>query len=217
LSAALIFVLQVGSVSAQSDSSQDNSQKSYRVVSEATYNRVLDIVFPRDDPDPSETIFSFVLRFEPNSKPESQIVIRRRADKVEVFEYTLSNDDVYTHLNEILTRTGKEDVVEMAKSIRVNRRVTSISLDQAKQWYTAFFDSLTSTTKKLRERGEEFDKTGSESFILHGATYNLWYKQSLNKMSFSLYDVEVDTPGFDGEFKLVQWMNAVRLEVGKLK
>jgi len=41
--------------------------------------------------------------------------------------------------------------------------------------------------------------------------------QTLNKTSMSLYDVEVDTPGSDGELKLVQWMNRIRREVSKTK
>jgi hypothetical protein len=53
--------------------------------------------------------------------------------------------------------------------------------------------------------------------VLDGTTYNVWYKQSLDKISLSLYDVEVDTPGSDGELKLAQWMNSIRREVAKSK
>ena len=36
-------------------------------------------------------------------------------------------------------------------------------------------------------------------------------------LSLSLYDVEIDTTGSDGELKLVQWMNSIRREVAKTK
>lgn len=217
LGAVLIF-MQVGSISAQSGSSQDSSQKSFRVVSEETYNRVVDILFPRDDPDRSKTVFELVLRFEPSFHSMSQIVIRKRKDKVEVVEYTSLDGNIYDKLNETLEHGGKEDAVAMAKSIRVRQREISVPSAQVKRWYATFFYSLAVTSKTLRERGEEFDRTGgSETILLDGTTYSLWYKQRLNRMSFSLYDVEVDTPDADNEFKLVQWMNAVRRDVGKTK
>ncbi len=218
LGALLILVLPLGSRAQSSSSQQESIPKSYSVVSRETYNRVLEILFPRNDLNPSDTVFELVLRFRPSFQPTSQIVIRRRVDKVEVVEYTSLDGNIYGKLNEILARGGKEDAVEMAKAVKVKRRESSVPYAQVKRWYASFFDSLPSTTKTLREVGEEFDKTGgSESFILDGSTYDLWYEQRLNKMSFSLYDVEVNNPGSDGEFKLVQWMNAVRREVGRLK
>src|SRR2546423_9389076 len=79
----LTLMLQVSSVYAQSGSfKQVKPSKSYQVVSEETYNRVLDILFPRQSPASSKTVWIFVLRFKPSSNSESQIVIRRRADKI---------------------------------------------------------------------------------------------------------------------------------------
>jgi hypothetical protein len=217
LGTVLILALQVSSVSGQSNSSQDQPQRTYPVVSWETYDRVLDIVFPRADPDTSKTIFEFVLRFRPSFHATSQIVIRKRVDKIEVVEYTTPDGNIFDKLNEILDRGGKEDAVAMAKSIRVKRREISVPSTQVKQWYATFFDSLVVTTKTVRERGERSDKTRSVTLVLDGTTYDLWYKQSLDTISLSLYDVEVDTPASDGELKLVQWMNAVRREVGRLK
>jgi hypothetical protein len=154
----------------------------------------------------------------PSSKPESQIIVRRDVDrKLEVVEYASPDGSIYNKLNEALARGDKEDAAEMAKSIRVTRREVSVGQAQARRWYAAFFDSLAGTTKTLRGALEESDKMGAESFVLHGTFYDLRYEQGLNKLSFKLYDVEVDKPGSDGEFKLVQWMNGVRREVGRLK
>lgn len=218
LGVLLILAMQVGNANAQSRSSpQDRTPKSYPVVSRETYNRVLDILFPRDAPTPSNTVWAVALRFRPSFKSELQVVIRRDVDKLQVIEYTSPDGNIYGILNAVLARAGKEDAVEMAKAIRVKRREVSVPLAQVKQWYATLFDSIASTTKTLREAGEEFDKTGGESFVLDGSVYELWYEQGLKRMSFSLYDVEVDKSSSDGEFKLVQWMNRVRREVAKSK
>lgn len=219
LGAMLTLMLQVSSVNAQGGATLQNAQtKTYPVIGGETYNRVLDILFPRDEPASGGTLWAVVLRFKPNSKPESQIIIRRDVNrKLEVVEYTSPDGSIYGKLNEALARGDKEDAAEMAKSIRVTRREVSVAPAQARQWYATFFDSLASTTKTLRGALEESEKTGAESFVLHGTFYDLWYEQGLNEMSFKLYDVEVDKPGSDGELKLVQWMNAVRREVGRLK
>lgn len=218
LGVLLILALQVGGANAQrSASPQESTHKSYPVVSRETYNRVLDILFPRDAPTPSNTVWAVVLRFRPSFKSESQIVIRRDVDKVQVIEYASSDGNIYGRLNDVLAHGGKEDAIEMAKAIRVKRRDINVPLAQVKQWHATLFSSIASTTKTLREAGEEFDNTGGESFVLDGSVYELWYEQGLNRMSFSLYDVEVDKSTSDGEFKLVQWMNAVRRGVAKLK
>lgn len=218
LSALLILALQVVNANAQGGSSpQDSAPKSYPVVGRETYNRVLDILFPRDAPTPSNTVWLVVLRFRPSFKSESQIIIRRDVDKVHVIEFASPDGNIYGRLNDVLARGGKEDAAEMAKAIRVKRRDVSISLAKVKGWYATLFDSIARTTMTLRSAGEEFDKTGGESFVLDGSIYELWYEQGLNKMTFSLYDVEVDKPGSGGEFKLVQWMNSVRREVRRQK
>lgn len=218
LGALLILLLQVNSVHAQGNlSPQVSTPKSYPVVSQETYSRVLDILFPRGAPTPSNTVWVVILRFLPSFKSESQVVIRRDVDKFQVIEYASPDGNIYGRLNEVLAHGGKEDAVEMAKMIRVNRRVVSVSPAQVKRWHTTLFDSIPGASKTLREVGEEFDKTGSESLVLDGSVYELWYEQGLNKMTYSLYDVEVDKPGSDGEFRLVQWMNSVRREVGRVR
>jgi hypothetical protein len=215
--AAALIVASVSIVTGQSNSSQDKPQGVYPVVSWETYNRILDMVFPRDDLDTSKTVFEFVLRFEPSFHSTSQVVVRKRLDRIEVVEYTSPDGNIFDKLNELLDRAGKEDAVAMAKSIRVKRREIAISDTQIKRWYATFFDSLVVTTKSVRAKGEKSDKSHTATFVLDGTTYNVWYKQNLETFSLSLYDVEVDTPGSDGELKLVQWMNSIRREVAKSK
>ncbi|HXQ35597.1 MAG TPA: hypothetical protein VN843_16390, partial [Anaerolineales bacterium] len=174
------------------------------------YNSVLDAVFPRNDPDTSKTNFEFVLRFEPSFHATSQVVIRNRGDKTEVIEFTSPDGNIFDKLNEALSRGVKENAAIMAKSIRVKRREIAIPEAQIKGWYDDFFGSLAATEKTLQQRGEDALKNQSVTLVLDGTIYTVWYKQGLNKSSLTLYDVEVDTPGSDGEFKLVQWMNRIR-------
>lgn len=218
LSAILAVIMQVGGVAAQSNAPvQDVQTKAHPVIDEETYSRVLDIVFPRDEPASGGTVWAVVVRFKPNSRPESQIVIRKGANKVEVVEYTPADGSIYAKLNDALERGGRRDAVELAKLIRVSRREVSVPHAQVKRWYATLFDSISGTTKTLRAALERADSTGVESFVLHGSFYDLWYAQGLSRMSFSLYDVDAEDARSSAEFKLVQWMDAVRRDVEKLK
>lgn len=217
LAAGLSVASQISLVNAQSNAPPDQAQRTYPVVSWEIYYAVLDTVFPRNDPDTSKTFFEFVLRFEPSSHETSQIVIRNRGDKTEVIEYTSEDGNIFGKLNEALAHGAKEDAATLAKSIRVKRREIALPEAQIKGWYKDFFDSVIATQKTLQQTGAESLRTRSVDLVLDGTTYNVWYKQGLNKTSMSLYDVEVDTPGSDGELKLVQWMNRIRREVSKTK
>lgn len=216
MSAIVAVMLQVGGGAAQSSAPLQGVQ-ARPVIDEGTYSSVLDIVFPRDESSTGRTMWAIVLRFRPNSAPESQIVIRKSSSKVEVIEYTPTEGSIYTKLNEALERGVRRDAVEMAKSVRVSRREVSVSHAQVKRWYVALFDSISGTTKTLREALEKADSTGVESFVLHGSVYDLWYAQGLKEMSFSFYDVDVADARSGAEFKLVQWMNSVRRSIEKLK
>lgn len=197
--------------------SREQSQRTSPVVSRETYLQVLDTVFPRNDPDPSKTMFEFVLRFGPSFHVTSQIVIRNRGDRTELIEYTSLDGNIFDKLNETLARGGKGDVATLAKSIRVRRREILIPEAQINGWYGQFFEALETTGKTLKQNGEESLRTRSVTLVLDGTFYEVWYKQDLNEISLSLYDVEIDTTGSDGELKLVQWMNSIRREVAKTK
>src|SRR5436190_16934504 len=98
LCTALSLAFLTGVVSGQRKPSQDQPQRTYPVVSWETYLKVLDAVFPRNDPDTSKTIFEFVLRFRPSFHGTSQIVIRNRGDKTEVIEYTSPDGNIFDKL-----------------------------------------------------------------------------------------------------------------------
>ncbi|HYW73742.1 MAG TPA: hypothetical protein VE961_22150 [Pyrinomonadaceae bacterium] len=192
----------------------DGAVKSDKIISQEAYNRVLDILFPRDEPRGD---YGLVLRFKPSFHPESQVVIKRGVDKVEVIEYTSLNGNIYSKLNELMSHGAKDDPAELAKFIKVRRKSIQVPYAQIKQWHASFLESFGQSLIAFRKRSEEFDKAGTISVVIDGTFYDLWYGQGVNDMSFSFYDEEVSDKLPDGQLKVVQWMNAVRRDVEKLK
>jgi len=79
----LALLFQVNSDVYSSARPQGSALGSRKVISRETYSRVLDMVFPRDGDGHG---YDFILRFEPSFSPESQIVIRIAANKIEVLD-----------------------------------------------------------------------------------------------------------------------------------
>src|SRR6185503_8885915 len=94
---------------------QDRPAKTFPVVSEATYRRVLDILFSNFGEEDVRTFMILTLRFAPSSHPESQIVIKTSRENIQVLEYTSSSGNIYGRLNEALARGEREDPSELAK------------------------------------------------------------------------------------------------------
>lgn len=209
----LVVVSQVTAAYSQnSPAVPENRLKSYRVVSPETYNRVLDEVFPRDD----SGLFVIVLRFQPNFQAESQIIIRRELDKAEVIEYTSLGGNIYRQLNDVISHGGKEDAGEMAKLIKVKKRSIRVPLAQVKEWHSTFLASIGESLKTFTEKIKE-DASGTSSIALDGTFYGIWYRQIGGEMSFRLYDQAVEVPRLTGDFKLVQWMTAMRRDIAQRK
>ena len=188
--------------------------KSHKVLSHETETRVLDILFPRDE---TAKNYLFVLRFRPSFHPESQIVVKGDGDKIEVLEYTLLSGNIYDKLDDVLAHGGSEDAVEMARLIKVRRRSIEVPYSKVKQWRAGFLGSFCELSKSFRDQTEKLDKKGTITLVLDGTYYDLWDNQGMNKMSFSFYDEEVSEQQPNGALKMVQWMNAVRHDVERLR
>jgi hypothetical protein len=185
--------------------------KSYRAVSHETHERVLDIVFEREKADRD---YDFVIRFEPSSAAESQIVVRRVSGKIELVEYSSLSGNIYSKLDGMMARGGKEDPVEMAKLIQVRKRVIEVPPAQIMLWRRALADSVATSIRTLDQRIVEAEK-GTGTVAVDGTFYHLWYDQVGSHISFSLLDQEVNDREVTGELALVRWMNSVRLNVAK--
>lgn len=192
---------------------QDGNPQSYKVISKETYERVLNTVFPRDGEGRG---YDFILRFEPSFAPESQIIIRSTANKVEMLEYTSLSGNIYKKLNSVVAQGGKEDVVAMAKLIQVRKRLIDVPIAQSKKWRRSLVDSFDSSMKILEQRNNEAAR-GVGTITLDGTFYNFWYDQAGSHISFNILDEEVSDYEVTGILKLVQWMNSVRMDVAKLK
>jgi hypothetical protein len=190
----------------------------YKVISNKTYDDVLDVVFPREIENKRETVWQLVLRFMPNSEPESQIVIRKTIVGYELIELKSSNGVIFSTLNQWITKNGKEDVLEMAKVIKVEQREVKTNSKVITGWYNIFFESIPLTAQSLKFSSQEFERTnGSIGLRLHGTYYEVWFLYKGNKINFVIYDQEVNDNKITGEYALVKWMNKVRLQIKKKK
>jgi hypothetical protein len=185
----------------------------YLLAGDETQERVLDIVFPRND---VKGDYSFVLRFRPSFTPESQIIVRRGIDKIEVREYSPLSGSIYQTVNRLIAEGHKENPVELAKHIKIKTRSYEVSLNQMRQWHASLLDSIGPSLKLFYNRSEEVEK-GKMTIAQDGTFYDLWYKQGISEMSFSVYDEEIRDRTITGELKLVRWMNSVRNQVAKMK
>lgn len=119
----LILLFQPGLVGPRGGLWTQDPPRAYKVISPATYEKVLDLVFQCDEANRG---FDFVLRFEPSNAPESQIYIRQTVTKTKVLEYTSLSGNIYGKLDKILRYGVKEDAVEMAKQIQVKKRILDV-------------------------------------------------------------------------------------------
>jgi hypothetical protein len=184
-------------------------------VTNETYRRVMDIVFEQDAALDGAVLFGFVLRFSPPSGPESQMVVRRSEGEVRVIEY-IATTRISVQLSDIRKELGREDPAAMAKLVNVSKREVVIPVSRVLELHKEFFKSLTKSTDQIRRRGEEFDRTGGSTLLLHGVGYELWYIQQFQRMYFDLYDVDKKQGG-KAFFPIVDWMNSVRTEIQEAK
>ena len=213
LAMIVLVSFQVRAVRSGTGSLLQGPHKSYKGFSHETHERVLDILFQRDE---ANRDYDLVLRFEPSFAPESQIVVRTAANKVEVVEYASLSGNIYRQLDSVMAHGGKEDPVEMAKLIQVRKRLIEVSHAQAKQWRRSLAVSVAASIKTLERRSVESER-GIGTIALDGTFYHLWYDQVGSHLSFSLLDHEASDRGVTGELELVRWMNSVRLNVAKRK
>lgn len=189
--------------------------KTYKVVSSETYERVLDIVFSRNEPTQN---YDFVLRFKPSFAPESQILVKTpiifkgAVDKVEVVTYTSLSGNIYGVLNSTMAHGGKEDPVEMAKLIQVQKRVIEVPIARVRQWRRNLAAAFGASMKRLELRAAESER-GIGTITIDGTFYDLRYDQVGSHISFSVLDHEVSNREVTGGLEIVRWMNTLRRDV----
>lgn len=193
----------------RTEASFQEPQKSYKVVSQETYRGVLDLLFPRNEENGD---YDFVLRFEPNVEPESQLVIKRAAERVKIIKYTSSSGNIYRKLNDVLAHGGKEDIAEMARLVQIKKTTIEVPSAQLRRWHESLIGSIDQTMKTFEQRRIEEEK-GEGIITLDGAIYELWYNQIGIQCSFRILDHDLSDREVTGQFEVVRWMNSVRLDV----
>jgi len=181
---------------------------SHVVISQETYRRVLDIVFP-----PTES-YKYILRFEPSFAPESQIIINTQGAKTEVVELTSLSGNIYAKLDRLKADGASEDAIAMARLIQVRKRTIEVPPHVASRWFSTFSDSQVASLKLLEERQEE-EARGTGTMVIDGTLYSIWNHTSRDAF-FREWDYEINDQEVSGEFQLVKWMNSVRRDISGL-
>jgi hypothetical protein len=183
-----------------------------RVVDRTIYERVLDLVFPRNL---EASNYRVVLRFRPSNQPECQLVLLKELGvSLRVIESTSASGNIFHRLDALIRRGPKETAEELAKRIVVRTRSIEIPDDRGSLWHAEFLDAIMPLSETIRKETAALERTRTASVIMDGTDYDLWYEWGFNSMSFHLSDDEVtDRP--NGRSKLVRWMNSVRLEVAR--
>ncbi len=185
-----------------------------------TYDRVLDVAFPRDEQALSYVI---VLRFHPEvprpgARPPSQIVIKKGKDEMEVIEYVAQHVSIWDVLDRRLREIGRVDIDELGRSITVRRRTVVLDPRMVTRWHAELITRLRMAVDFARKTSDVFEKSGVSYAAVHGGSYQLWLDEPTSemKMSFTFRDADVlDKP--TGLLPVVLWMNTVRVAVAKAK
>jgi hypothetical protein len=188
-----------------------------RHVSAATYQGVLDKVFARDRLARSCNLF---LRFEPSSRPESQIAIRKSLTATEVSELVLADSTgVGNSLARLVQSGAREDVDEMARKFSVRTRIVHVPDAQVTVWINGLFESLPAAFPVLRSERQRAEREQLQSMMMDGTRYSIWYSQGpiqQYQLAFSFDDYDADgKPG--GALAVTKWMNTIRRAVEQSK
>lgn len=194
-----LFLLLIGSAL----TNRTLGQEPATVVSEETYYKVLDLVFPRNVLDRRKLRYAFVLRYEPTFQAESQIVIAEQGEEIEVVKYTSLNGNIDLKLDEMLRRTGIEDPEQMAKQIRIQKQHIKLSRADIRLLHKEFFDHL-----RLSEKTRLGAMPDTVIVTADGTRYRLWYSGIVDIQSGFLGS-GINAPTRSDEPPLMEWMKAV--------
>ncbi len=169
-------------------------------VSTETYQKVLDIIFPRDysEFDGWENEARLSLRYKPSFDREMQINLVKLANgRVGAVIYTLPKESVniWEQLNKMLRKGKQEDAKEMAKEIAVNKEVVNDSAEMRR-----LFNQFIAMSIPIKLEN---------TITLDGIRFELWFKTGLSEYYFS-FEVSDLSENQLRPYPIVRWMNEVR-------
>jgi hypothetical protein len=170
------------------------------------------MLFPREYPPSLKLDYVMILRFEPNERAESQLVVRTWHDgTVEATLFAIQDGTAWRVANAYIAQTGKENIEAIAGSIRVQRRSLNLSRPDVQKWHTLLFQALRASESALERSAEEYRVSGTREAVLDGGRYDLWYAQGETECHWSFSDVDISDAPERTNSPLAHWMNTVRI------
>ncbi len=172
-------------------------------ISSETYDRVIDLVFPRvRDFKDQRKEFILTLRYMPNFEAGSQVRITKYSDgTVEIVTYAVAkrNRSIGEQLNDIFRETGREVPDEMARRLNVQTQTITD----------------TSKVRLLLKRfsAMRFSPQLDSSIALDATGFHLWYDTITNRSYYLIAGSRNDRDR--GNHPLIRWMNEVWRAVGR--
>jgi hypothetical protein len=173
----------------------------------------LDLVFSPVTQPPRDLVFAITLRFRPAFEPESQVIIRQGRGQTADVEYLAARRKVSTTVDELLRTKPEAQPGELARAVRVQRRIFKLPAARAFALQAGLFASLNETMSALRAAGQTRHRSGVVSVTLDGESYDLWYEQGLTKFSGSFSASEADLVTAPNAVGIGQWARALHDEM----
>ncbi len=165
------------------------------------YDRVCDLLFPRDETYPR--LYTIVLRYRPSFSGASQIQISKTEDQYRVVYAHLPEGDatIWEQMTAFSQRTGNYRVEDIAAQIKVKRQVLLLSESDL----AGVMRDLQRVTMILPE----------STIVIDGTRYDLWYENvgETFQMHYSFTDTDFGSKHY--LYPLAEWMNKVRQLVRK--
>ena len=198
---------------------QEQLPETVPVIERETYEKVIERLFPLDALDARENDFVLVLRYDPHFESNRQIVFAARDGKIFVTEY-ISDGNIWEKAEEVLRRTGREDVSEIAQNIKVKKREFNISAKLEESFRAKILQSVTAalvSEKTFKPVAVSPGVPQSASILLHGTTYKMWYVSKAGRLYFSEYGSKFDQPVSSSDSPFIRRMKSIYREIGKRK
>lgn len=205
------FILVAVGSGPHSGAAQVSPSEAYPLVSSDVYEHILDEVFALKEPETRQLQYSLVLRFMTSKHAESELILFVLRDgRAHGTLFQVSGPSVWTIANEYIQRTGNTDVRQIAKQVQVAAIPLRISPDQAERWYADLMRNIGRSAAQLQLDMTTLKKTDKTTIFLDGSTYELWLRQGLTEIHWTMMDDEVDNNGPAGRSPVARWMNDVR-------
>jgi hypothetical protein len=150
-----------------------------------------------------------------DSGPESQVVIRVSSDGlVDARSYRVRNGNAHAIAVRYKRLIGTEDIKRIAALIQVDERRMTVAASETNKWQFTLLEAIEGSVIALRRTAEQYRKDGTETVVLHGALYELWYVDGPVSAYWSFIDISPDNAVEQSVLPLSRWINMVMDEVG---